>query len=111
MVHRAGPAAYITKPVCSGAVTAAYPSVASHVGSPGSWRCPTFEIDVDRMDLHWRRPDRQGRLVYSAGGLATEGLAMLPFAATRLPGIGFLIAALILIVSALLLDRFSNRRD
>ncbi len=63
------------------------------------------------MDLDWRRPDRQGRLVYAAGGLATVGLAMLPFATTRPFGIGFLIGAVIQIISALLLDRFSNRRD
>jgi hypothetical protein len=62
------------------------------------------------MDLDWRKPDRHGRLVYAAEGIALVGLASLPFATTRPLGIGSLIAAVILIVSALLLDRFSNRR-
>jgi len=63
------------------------------------------------MDLNWKKPDKPGQLVFAAGGIALVGLAMLAFATTRLLGIGFLIGAVIVIISSLLLDRFINRSD
>ncbi len=43
----AGPAAYIATAVCAGFITAAYLSVASHIGPSRTWRCLTFK------SYHW----------------------------------------------------------
>jgi len=42
-----GPAAIIAGSVCAGFLASAYLSVASHLGSPGSYRCLTFK------SYHW----------------------------------------------------------
>lgn len=63
------------------------------------------------MNLDWKTPDRQGRVVYASGGIALVALALLPFATTRSIGIGLLAGALIATTSAFLFDQFSSRDD
>lgn len=63
------------------------------------------------MDLNWRTPDRQGRLLSGAAGIALTGAIMLFSDLTRPFGLGFLIGALILTVASLLAGRFLNRDD